>query len=315
MSQADEWDVQTSSRSDAYDAWSRMLSATHLPWSVTELSLDPPSGFSASVRRRHLADLVLVECTCSPNAGVRRRHEIAATDGEYLIMLMTLSGHEMVSQGDNVAQLSPGSVVVWDSERPAEFMVQDTLVKRSLLVPKSALAEVGQRGALRTGAVLDISAPAVTLLSRYLDSLSSTLGALPLGALPAARNATIELLAAALQDIRSGDLCSGPATRSAAENFIDHRLSEQELTPAVVARALGVSTRSLHRAFEDSGESVSSFIRTRRLARARDDLLAGHTVNQVARRWNFTDASHFSRSFKRHFGMNPSDLITAERAV
>jgi AraC family transcriptional regulator, positive regulator of tynA and feaB len=315
MSPAEEWDVRTSSRSDAYDAWTRMLSATHLPWSVTELSPDPPAGFSASARRRHLADLVLVECTCSPNAGARRRHEIAATDGEYLVMLMTLSGHEMVSQAGNVAQLSPGSVVVWDSEQPAEFMVQDTLVKRSLLVPKSALAEVGQRGALRTGAVLDISAPAVTLLSRYLDSLSATLDALPLGALPAARNATIELLAAALQDIRSADLCSGPATRSAAESFIDHRLSEEALTPAVVARALGVSTRSLHRAFEDSGESVSSFIRTRRLVRARDDLLAGHTVSQVARRWHFTDPSHFSRSFKRHFGINPSDLTTAEHAL
>lgn len=315
MSAAEEWDVRTSSPSDAYDAWSRMLSATHLPWSVTELNSDPPSGFGASVRRRHLADLVLVECTCSPNGGVRRRHEIAATDGEYLVMLMTLSGHEMVSQDGHVAQLSPGSVVAWDSERPAEFLVQDTLVKRSLLVPKNALAEVGHRGALRTGAVLDVSAPAVTLLSRYLDSLSSTLDELPLGALPAARNATIELLAAALQDIRSADLCSGPATRYAAENFIDRRLPEPVLTPAVVASALGVSPRSLHRAFKDSGESVSSFIRTRRLARARDDLLAGYTVTQVARRWNFTDPSHFSRSFKRHFGINPSDLISAERAT
>ena len=41
MSAAEEWDVATSSRSDAYEAWSRMLSATHLPWTVTELS---PAG-------------------------------------------------------------------------------------------------------------------------------------------------------------------------------------------------------------------------------------------------------------------------------
>ena len=69
MSAAEEWDVRTFSRSEAYDAWSRMLSATHLPWSVTELTPDRPSGFHASVRRRHLADLVLVECTCSPVTG------------------------------------------------------------------------------------------------------------------------------------------------------------------------------------------------------------------------------------------------------
>lgn len=311
MSPAEEWAVRTSSRSEAHDAWSQMVSATHLPWTVTEVTSRPV--FSATVRRRHLADLGLVECTCSPNGGVRRKHEIAATDGEYLVLLMTLSGHEVVSQGGRTLQLSPGNVVVWDSELPAAFGVQDTLVKRSLLVPKAALAEVGARGALRTGAVLDVSAPAVLLLSRYLDSLSATLDALPPGAVAPARNAAIELLAAALQD---GGIapCSGPATRSAAETLIDRRLTDPALTPAVVASTLGISTRSLHRAFEDSGETVGSFIRGRRLARARDDLLAGHTVTQVARHWHFTDPSHFSRSFKRRFGINPSELTDRERA-
>jgi AraC-like DNA-binding protein len=50
------------------------------------------------------------------------------------------------------------------------------------------------------------------------------------------------------------------------------------------------------------------------LTRARDDLLAGYSVSQAARRWNFTDVSHFSRSFKRHFGLNPSDLAQTAAA-
>jgi AraC family transcriptional activator of tynA and feaB len=298
--------VRTADRSEAHDAWSRVVSATHLPWTVTTVGSRP--CFSAVVRRRRLSDLELVECTCSPNGGVRRKHEIAVTDGEFLIVLMTLSGHELVRQAGLTLRLSPGNVVAWDSELPAEFLVQDTLVKRSLLVPKAALAEVGARGALRAGAVLDVSAPAVLLLSRYLDSLSETLDTLPRGAVPAARNAAIELLAAALRNDSGTGPASGPATRTAAETLIDRRLAEPLLTPAAVASALGISTRSLHRAFEDSGETVAGFIRTRRLARARDDLLAGHTVSQVARRWNFTDPSHFSRSFKRCYGINPSDL-------
>jgi len=287
-----------------------MVSATHLPWTVTEVSTQP--CFSAKVRRRRLADLSLVECTCGPNGGVRRKHELSATDGEYLIMLMTLSGHEVVTQGGRTLQLPPGSVVVWDSELPAAFLVQDTLVKRSLLVPKAALAEVGTRGELRTGAVLDVSAPAVLLLSRYLDGLSAALDTLPHGAVPAARNAAIELLGAALQNDRAAP-SAGSATRCAAEALIDRRLADPALTPGAVARALGISTRSLYRAFEDSGETVAGFIRTRRLARARDDLLVGHTVSQVARFWHFTDPSHFSRSFKRHYGINPSDLTHSER--
>ena len=307
MAQPDDWSFRTPARADAYDAWSRMLSATHLPWSVTELEPDRRSGFGAAVHRRHLADLVLVDCSCDPNAGIRGSREIAGTDGDYLVMLMTLRGREVVWQGESQAALEPGSVVVWDSATPAEFLVREPLVKRSLLVPKAALAEVGARGELMTGSVLDATAPAVTLLSGYLDALSATIDHLPLGALPAARNATIELLAAALQEpVRVPQMTV--ATRAAAEAYIDRHLRERQLSAADVSSAIGVSVRSLHRAFEDSGESVAAFIRLRRLSRARDDLTAGMTVSQVARRWHYTDPSHFSRSFKRHFGINPSDL-------
>jgi len=292
----------------AREAWGRMLSATHLPWDVEELTADRATGFGARVRRRHLADLVLVDCSCDPCAGVRRAYEIGRTDEEYLVMLMTRTGREIVSQGDRAARLEPGSVVVWDSVTPARFVVQEPLVKRSLLVPKSALSEVGTRGELMTGSVLDADAPAVTLLRSYLDGLSRTIDDLPLGALPAARNATIELLAAALQAPGKAIPESGVATRGAAEAFIERHLRERRLSPAVVAQGIGVSVRSLHRAFQDADESVSGHIRIRRLARARDDLAAGLPVSQVARRWHYSDSSHLSRTFKRHFGYSPSEL-------
>ncbi len=309
MTQPHDSSFRTESLTEAHSAWSRMLSSTHLPWSITELMPHPQGGFGASVRRRHLADLILVDCSCDPSHGVRRGQEIAQTDGDYLVMLMTLQGREVVSQGESEAVLEPGSVVVWDSETPAEFVVQEPLVKRSLLVPKSALAEVGARGALMTGSVLDATAPAVTLLSGYLSALASTIDHLLLGAVPAARNATIELLAAALQEPARAPQ-SPEATRLAAEAFIERNLRGNRLSAAEVSKAIGVSIRSLHRAFEDSGDSVSSFVRLRRLTRARDDLASGLTVSQVARRWHYTDPSHFSRSFKRHFGLNPSDLTS-----
>lgn len=307
----DEWAFRTSSSRQAYESWSRMLSGTHLDWSVTELDDGGPSGFGATVRRRYLGDVILVDCSCDPCAGVRRSSEIARTDGDYLVMLMTLQGSEVVAQNGRQSELGPGSVVVWDSETPAEFYVRTPLVKRSLLVPKPALAEVGARGSLLTGSVLDASAPAVTLLAGYLDALSATIDDLPLGAVPAARNATIELLAAALQS-PSVPADGALATRAAAEAFVERRLRDPSLSPAVVAAGVGVSLRSLHRCFEDSADSVAGFIRRRRLARARDDLAAGQTVGQVARRWQFSDPSHFSRAFKRQFGVSPRDLVGAD---
>ena len=304
----DRWSLRSSESHEAREDWGRMLSSTHLPWNIKELCPDPVGGFSATIHRRHLADLVLVECSCDPCSGVRRGYEIAQTDGEYLVMLMTLSGRELVTQGDRQSQLTPGSVVVWDSQTPAEFVVQEPLVKRSLLVPKAALSEIGTRGELMTGSVLDADAAAVTLLRIYLDGLSGTIDQLPLGSMWSARNATIELLAAALQAPAKAAPVSAVATRGAAETFIERNLRDHRLSPALVAHAIGVSVRSLHRAFEDTGDTVSGYIRVRRLARARDDLVAGSPVSQVARVWHYADPSHFSRSFKRHYGQSPSAL-------
>jgi AraC family transcriptional activator of tynA and feaB len=109
--ESDAWTLHESNSARAHDAWSSMLRATHLPWSVRELTPESPA-FNATVRRRHLADLILVDCTCDPCWGTRRAHDIARTDGEYLVMLMTLSDREIVGQAGRQSQLQPGSVVI-----------------------------------------------------------------------------------------------------------------------------------------------------------------------------------------------------------
>jgi len=58
--QPEVWTVHAEGHSEAHDAWSRLLSSTHLPWNIGELLVDVQE-FNATVRLRHLADLVLVE--------------------------------------------------------------------------------------------------------------------------------------------------------------------------------------------------------------------------------------------------------------
>ncbi|MFC7657735.1 helix-turn-helix domain-containing protein [Pseudonocardia benzenivorans] len=73
--------------------------------------------------------------------------------------------------------------------------------------------------------------------------------------------------------------------------------------------------RTLHSAFEDSGESVAALVRRTRLARCREDLeepTAG-SVTEIAFRWGFSDATHFSHVFKREYGMSPRDVRRAAR--
>lgn len=90
---------------------------------------------------------------------------------------------------------------------------------------------------------------------------------------------------------------------------IDRRLDDADLSPATLAAALHVSTRTLHRSFDGSGASASTWIRKRRLERCRTELadprFAERTVSAIGARWGLADAAHLSRSFKEEYGLSP----------
>lgn len=285
--------------------WEDLLSSTHLPWSVRVPRQEGGVAYRAVVRRQWIDDLALVDCECEPCTGVRGRRQIAATEGDYLVVLINRGGSETVSQGGQEAVLRPGDAVAWDSRTSARFAVWEPLVKRSLLIPRTVLTEAGHD--LTGGVRLDREAPAMQLLGSYLDTLSTTLPQLCGSAVTAARNATLELFRGALQPGSAIDpFSTAPARRDAVERFIERRLQQRDLGVEAVAAAHGVSVRTINRLFSDSGETFSAVLRAKRLARVREELLAGDTsIAAIAHRWGFFDTSHLHRSFRAVYGMSP----------
>lgn len=311
----------TSRPADADDPvgeWQEMLSATHLPWTVQIAPPEDDRPFEAWVRRWWIDDLALVDCECSPCSGTRQRRQLADTDGEFVVVLIIRSGRETVSQDGAEAALRSGDAVVWDSTRPARFGVWEPLSKRSLLIPRAALDEVNGRAWTSTGVLLNDAAPATRLLLTYLDTLSESLPALGSSAVAAARNATLELLVGALRAEADTPATSTaqPALRAAMDRYIERHLLHGPLTPAEIAAAHGVSIRTVNRIFNATEQTVGEVVRVRRLARARGELTdLGRPVAAIAHRWGFADTSHFSRSFKAHYGSSPTEYRLALRGL
>lgn len=306
-------------RDERTGEWEQMLSTTHLPWTVQIDSRhhdDRP--FEAWVRRWWIDDLALVDCECGPCSGTRQRRQVGDTDGEFVVVLMTRAGRETVSQGDAEAELQPGDAVVWDSTKPARFSVWEPLSKRSLLIPRAALDEVNGRAWTPAGVTLDGEAPATRLLVSYLDTLSAALPVLGSSAVAAARNATLELLMGALRpegEVPSTSVAQ-PALRAAMDRYIERHLLDGTVTPNDIAAAHGVSVRTVNRIFNATGQTVGEVIRVRRLARAREDLTESDMpLSTIAHRWGFSDPSHFTRSFKAHYGSSPRDYRIAARSA
>jgi AraC-like DNA-binding protein len=102
-----------------------------------------------------------------------------------------------------------------------------------------------------------------------------------------------------------------------------HRLRARQLRPPTTAGARPgcswpssgaahhISVRYLQKLFEGEGETVTGWIRARRMEHCRKDLAAAEfaevPVCSIAARWGLVDAAHFSRLFKAAYGLPPGE--------
>lgn len=91
--------------------------------------------------------------------------------------------------------------------------------------------------------------------------------------------------------------------------FIEAHLGDAELSVDAVSKELGISKRLTHRLFEMQRTQYGTYLKVRRLERAKDELqnrrLDHLSVSEIAYRNGFGDASHFSRCFRSQFGTPP----------
>lgn len=169
------------------------------------------------------------------------------------------------------------------------------------------LREMGAAGA--TPVTGRAGAPEVRLLLAQASMLHDTVGLLTDSGVRAARNALVELARGVVGGyVDDREPALAPALAGAARTIADGRLTHAELTPGLLARELHVSVRTLSRAFAATGEPAAAYIRRRRLEEARRALAAGHTVSEVAARWQFADSSHFIRAFRKRYGQTPGTV-------
>jgi len=90
---------------------------------------------------------------------------------------------------------------------------------------------------------------------------------------------------------------------------IERKLGDPDITPARIAQMEGISERYLQKLFETTGDNFTHYLRERRLQHCWSDLAnpteAHRSVSDIAFGYGFSDAAHFSRSFRDRFGLSP----------
>ena len=101
------------------------------------------------------------------------------------------------------------------------------------------------------------------------------------------------------------------------KRHIESKLRDPGLGAAALADYFGVSTRYVGMIFEKERESVSAYIQRRRLEECAHQLSSpqwdSQSVTEIAREWCFVNRAHFSRVFKRRFGISPREYRRLRR--
>ncbi len=311
---AERWSAGGNDVSSQLASWSDILATTHLTFEITRTHRTPDT-FVGGVVRRAIADLMLVDCTAAPFHG-HRGSEVIGAHGpseheDVLGFQFVHKGVETVREGSREITLTPGHVALWDGLQPTDIEIVQPFYKRTLLFPRQRVLEVCPRLAELGGMPsLDGSGPA-RLLVRYMNALVAELPQLEPAAMAAAAGVALELLRAAVEpELETDRAAERVALRSDIHRYVRSHLQDSDLGPTTIAHAFAMSVRTLHALFEDGNASVAALVRQERLKRCLEDLQRpnGGSVTDIAFRWGFCDAAHFSRVFKRKFGVTPSDV-------
>jgi AraC family transcriptional activator of tynA and feaB len=91
--------------------------------------------------------------------------------------------------------------------------------------------------------------------------------------------------------------------------YVLANLGDPELRVSTITRALRLSPSYLHKIFQQEATTLDRWIWERRLDACHralgDPSTVGQTITEIALTNGFSDGAHFSRSFRRKFGISP----------
>jgi AraC-like DNA-binding protein len=240
----------------------------------------------------------------------------AAPEKDALLIILSEAGRSQFAQDHRSVELAPGDLLIRDLAKSWIHRGQGEMRMLMVKIPYTALLSRVDDPARLLGTSLSSDRPAVALAADVIRAIDRTLTAEP----DAAWSATLaELMLDSVTMIYQSmpDLAawqSGWQQRAGfrrdAKAFILRHLDDPELSVATIAAALGVGQRRLQRAFVEAGETPSQFILAQRLDRAAALLCKAkgpsrNSILDIALSVGFNDASHFSRTFSRRFGVSP----------
>lgn len=302
-------DIQSS---DRVEFWEASASSLFGALRVEPYSSEP---FRASLDYVNVGDMILFRLFSQVPHRVVREASIARRDGRAFVKaVLQTKGHSLLHQDGRSATLADGEWTLYDAEQAYSVSVPGQSGLCILMIPRDRVLAWD----IDAGSHFLRRLPANRGLGKLIWSLLSTTAE----EVPAMQHRSsydvadivAQLIRLALNEAAGGRdaVNSRDALRERVKLYISSHLDDPDLSIARLASVVCCSKRYLHIIFQSENASISDYILRARLERCRADLLNSggprRSITEIAYAWGFSSSSHFSRCFKRAFGLAPRDL-------
>lgn len=283
---------------------------------ITKLEIDPyqrdATQCQAEITLRVLPGLMMGETL---HGGLVARRTRSLIDNDDVIFSATLAGQRMFNQLGRSVVLSPGDATlvtggevghtIAESERGITFRL-----------PRNQIAPLAGDIEAAIARCIPRRTEALRLLMHYANAIRDIDQFESLEAGHLASTHIADLIALAIGATRDGtEIARSRGLRAARltalKRDIQEHLTRPDLSVSALAARHQISTSYIRKLFDGEGTSFTEFVLEQRLARAHRalrDPRSQKSVSAIAFECGFGDLSYFNRTFRRRYGLTPSEL-------
>lgn len=279
----------------------------------------PGEGGEIRIDRADAGSLSILRYVSSARTQVDRSwQQIREDQSRFFVLWFVIKGRIWITQSNRTAQVEAGAFALSSSGIPFRIssMPDDSGCHQSyqVLIPRHVMAGFSRElhGSCARPFFMSPAADiALGLFEKLLDTVEHLSPAL---AQRLAEDALDAAISAIPDNTAGGSLDQAERDRlNTIRQFIERNIDVPGLTAAMVAKGCGISASYLFKLLAADNANFRQYLWAVRLDRAHS-LLADpeglrHSVSEVAQMVGFKSNAHFSRAFRKHFGVRPSDCM------
>lgn len=280
-----------------------------------QFDIDPLDGssFEAQINYATVSKLKLCQIEASQHRIALPKRQKAG-EHPFVKILFQTHGVSHFEQNGRRIDLMPGDCFAYDVSCPHTIISPSLTRHDVVIVPREQLQERGFHLSKIPACKISARTGSGRIAHDFVHAAFGEAQKLSPNTAIGVADTLIDLLLLPLREFDAAFDRGGPAVlHLRAQTFIREHLRDPDLSIDQISAALGCTKRYLHMLFSDRGTTVSDYIWQARLQNCRQELEAhgGKTITDVAFSWGFSSSSHFSRVFRKYFGVVPSSIHKA----